>query len=602
MQEVLRKSGDSAMSSCETTLFTLVRMKQIHRYRLLWAGLVIALAWSVCRAEFAAPAEGPVAFRRDLVPLDSGAMSALSRHLTLLARTQPIASPAEQRTVAQLLALGQALDPGNGACRDLILACSKARHTPLKDPGSRNKSIEKIRELTNWLKSPEAGKHGQPLAACLEDILAAATTGKQANETGAWAGWVPELAAYEPKPKPPEVKPVAPPPPTPVPSSPPPPKIKLAQASVSTLAWKRTGEGMTSLWSTVDTSLTMTASLMENPANEFSIQIGPIGGPLDRTAKTIRTLLKKHHGDLPPGICVQISCKEFTSSAEAATALPSSASAAVLASAAITGDKPNAIILGRVDETGNLTLTRTFWNQLFSLQSGKGKRLVIPAAAADILPSLLALNKSDYFMDYEVLVARNFQELLELTANQPPKHVVEASAKFQAIRERQGNENVRAYVANHYVRQRLSELAQQAPYHASAAMLIMQGSGRRPSQISRIALTGELMRACNSLAWIPNSSWQELDKWNQPQFENALVAYRKNIEELSDKVSKSDKDLIGVADALIPQVREIERAIRDRGSYDAKMWAMWQARVSFIAPFRAFEKTLENEAKKLIQE
>ena len=92
-----------------------------------------------------------------------------------------------------------------------------------------------------------------------------------------------------------------------------------------------------------------------------------------------------------------------------------------------------------------------------------------------------------------------------------------ASAKFRVIRERMGNEEVRAYVANSFVRQRFGELAQEAPYHASAAMLLTQGSGQRPTVISRAVLTAELIRASNALSWIPKTQDRDFEAWEEDQ-------------------------------------------------------------------------------------
>ncbi len=208
-------------------------------------------AWAVCHAEFAVPAEGPVAFRRDRVPLDADTMSGLSRHLTTLARTQPMASPADRRTAAQLLALAQALDPGNAATRELLGNCRNGSHTPLQDPDGRGRSLAKIRQLAGWLKLPEAGGDGQALAGCLEDVAAASDPGQSSEalkETGAWAGWVPELAAYEARPK--MTEPAITQPTTESGR----PAIRLPQAAVGTFAWKKSGEREPAEWLLAPTS------------------------------------------------------------------------------------------------------------------------------------------------------------------------------------------------------------------------------------------------------------------------------------------------------------------------------------------------------------
>lgn len=556
------------------------------------------MAWAVCHAEFAVPAEGPVAFRRDRVPLDADTMSSLSRHLTTLARTQPMASPAERRTVAQLLALAQALDPGNAATRELLGKCRNGSHTPLEDPAGHGRSLAKVRQLADWLKLPEAGGDAQALAACLEDVAAASDPGQSAGarkETGAWTGWVPELAAYETRPKVTEAEPVITPPTT----KPSRPEVRLSQAAVDTLAWKKAEDKGSAEWLLAPSSLSMTTSLAEDPSSSLSIRIGSQDGPLDETARMIRNLLEKHHGDLPHGLRIRINCQELSSWREGGATLPSSAPAAVLASAAITGREPDAFVLGRVDENGALTLPRKFWDQLLALGPGNGKRLVLPASAAGLLPSLLAIGKPGIFMDYEVLLARDFGHMLDLTAKQPPEAVAAASAKFRVIRERMGNEDVRAYVANSYIRQRFGELAQEAPYHASAAMLLTQGSGQRPTVISRAVLTAELIRASNTLSWIPKTHDRDFESSEEDKLGKVQEAYRKRLDELAALAAKTDQDLLESARALQQPLRDIERALRGRGEYYLRMEAVWRAREIFSQQFEKLEQSLADEARKL---
>lgn len=557
------------------------------------------MAWGVCHAEFAVPAEGPVAFRRDRVLLDADTMAGLSEHLMTLARTQPMTSPAGRRTVAQLLALAQALDPGNAASRELMAACRNGSHTPREDPAGRSQSLEKIHQLVGWLKLPEAGAGGQALAACLEDVaVASGQASAESKELGAWSGWVPEVAAYEERPKVPDVRPARPRTIT----EPVIPAVRLPQAAVGTLAWKKSRDKAYPVWLPEPTSLSMNCSLASDPLSESSIRIGPREEPSGNTARMIGVLLENLHGDLPLGLRIRIHCKEFSSTPEAGAALPSNAAAAVLASAAITGRAPDAFVLGRVNENGALTLPRSFWDQLLALEPGDGKRLVLPAAAAGLLPSLLAIGKAGVFTDYEVLLARDFRELLDLTAKQAPAHVAAASAKFHTIRERMGNEDVRSYVANRYVRQKLGELAQEAPYHASAAMLLLQGSGQRPTTISRLVLTAELTRACSALSWIPQTVDRDLKLWEKDQIGKVLDDYRKRLDELAGLAAKTDQDLLESARELLPPMREIDRSMRDRGEYDLQLAARLLARDGFIEPLQTLESRLEAEALKLASE
>jgi hypothetical protein len=162
-----------------------------------------------------------------------------------------------------------------------------------------------------------------------------------------------------------------------------------------------------------------------------------------------------------------------------------------------------------------------------------------------------------------------------------------------------GSEEVRAYVANSFVRQRFGELAQEAPYHASAALLLTQGSGQRPTVISRAVLTAELIRASNALSWIPKTQDRDFEGWEEDQLGKSQDAYRKRLDELAELAAKTDQDLLESARALLQPLRDIDRALRGRGEYYLKMEAVWRARGIFSRQFSKLEQTLADEARKL---
>ena len=143
-----------------------------------------------------------------------------------------------------------------------------------------------------------------------------------------------------------------------------------------------------------------------------------------------------------------------------------------------------------------------FWDQLQALGKGRGQRLVLPATAADYLPSMLAMENPGFFHEYEVLLAENFQQLLDLTAKTPDEPLAESTVKFREFRERVGTQDVRQHLGNRLVRQRLGEIVQATPFHYSARMLLLQASGTRPTVVTRPVLASELRRAIEPMDWI----------------------------------------------------------------------------------------------------
>ena len=107
---------------------------------------------SLSAANFAPPAEGPVAFRRDQIPLDADSMTSLSHTLVTLVQTLDVTTAANRRTAAQMLALATALDPGNGRARNLIGDLQKNRPSEKSEAGEDQIASGKKRvwEMLEW--------------------------------------------------------------------------------------------------------------------------------------------------------------------------------------------------------------------------------------------------------------------------------------------------------------------------------------------------------------------------------------------------------------------------------------------------------------------
>ena len=297
---------------------------KFHVWRCL--GLCAIAATSALAENFAAPAEGPVAFRRDRLPIDVETMAMLSRQLSILARAYETDTAAQRRTVAQMLALATALDPGDASARDLIarFVGEKGRAATGKDVDQAEKARTRAWEILAWLESPEAGASARALAACLLDVLAAADpehpqaqAARAAGERGAWAGWVPKISAYE---APVIAKKVMPENPPAEPDRPE-PGFLLAAAQVSTPLWKQTQPPPLAAWALVPGPLEMTATTAlseDGKAPPFSLIFDKPGevSPLVILVPGLLRVLEKQHGTLPPGVVITIQSNALTASYE----------------------------------------------------------------------------------------------------------------------------------------------------------------------------------------------------------------------------------------------------------------------------------------------
>ena len=549
-------------------------LRNIHALRV--ATILVGMGTLLPAADFVAPAEGPIAFRRDKIPLDADTMASLSKQLETLAAAMDSSTAAGRRGVAQMLALATALDPSNASARELIAGFQNNIQPTPENPDQVAKCQAKIWQYLGWLETPEAGDQGKALAACLADVIAVSEPKHPrsqallaAGERGAWAGWIPSVSAYEAK----SLAKIDEPVPATDPSAIKTPEITLTKAEVFTPLWQKTGKDEAAKWIIAPSPLQMAAQKIPDEAGkpaEFSITIrsAPDVGGMQAIANSLRNLLKKQYGKLPPGWSVVITSEHLQKSTLAGKRQSISAAAAVLASAAITGREPDATIIGLVDENGAFKLPTGFWDQLVALDRGNGGRLVLPAAAAEYLPSLLALEKPQFFLDYEVVLASNFQELLELSAKIPNDAIGKTSAKFLEIRSKAGSQPVGQYVANSFIRRRLADLAQEAPYHYSARMLAIQGAGNRPTQVPKPVLLPELRRAIAPMEWIVKPG-EPLNLSITPtkidQLTQTYETCRVQVDHLERYVEKGDHDLFVRVKEMVAAIRPLERAARARG-------------------------------------
>jgi hypothetical protein len=281
-------------------------------------------------------------------------------------------------------------------------------------------------------------------------------------------------------------------------------------------------------------------------------------------------LLRKQPTKLPVGISVTLSGNALDESAMSKKRQSISAAAAVLASAAVTGRQPgNVTILGVLDASGAFKLSPGFWDQLKALKGGKGERLVLPTAAAEYLPAMLVLNQPEFFMKHEVLLASNFTELLDLTAEIPNETLAKVSAHFQECCKNSANRPLMPYLSDPIIRRRLEEIARLLPYHQSAKMLSIQVAAIRPQLLSRAVLAAELRSTTVPLRRLVNG----LGDAPYAQTVGKLIGKthdtcRDQVSVLSRMAGKQDQELIMAVKNTLPTVSNLERATKIYDSDD----------------------------------
>lgn len=139
------------MFACETARRWLDSEMRARDFRSLKvAGLLLVTGSLGFAGNFVMPSEGPVAFRRDRLPLDADAMKELSRELVTLAKGAEIKLAVGRRTAAQMLALSTALDPSNTEARELASQLQKDLGTTVTDPQEIEQSKTRIWQYLAW--------------------------------------------------------------------------------------------------------------------------------------------------------------------------------------------------------------------------------------------------------------------------------------------------------------------------------------------------------------------------------------------------------------------------------------------------------------------
>jgi len=549
-----------------------MKLAQILR---LTALILTSSTW-LAAADFVAPAEGPVPFRRDQIPLEVTKIAELSNQLESLVLGLDPDLIEHRRAAAQMLALATALDPANTSARQLIVDYQLGNPPPSPQAEEIPNAQTMIRQTKAWLESPEAGPSANALAHCLADVLAvsdprhpAAAASHAAAERGQWAKWVPSLAAYERK----EIAP-AETQETSVPYSSTP--IALPSAEVRSVLWtlpvlgNSERENVPSLISAV---LKVGAAPAEASLTGLGIRCEPASaGVTLGPAKIFQTLLQNQNPDTPLALQFTFSSPAFAEIIDRASPrlqFPRlqpgtvNAAAATLAHAAITGQMLDATIIGLLNEQGEFIPGEDFWDQLVALfqNPANGKRLVVPTATEPYFLAVLALENSKFFFDYEVVSASDFAELLASSTTPLAGHEAVASLKFQEIRGKSLDQATARYVSNPFVRRRLAELAAETPQHLSARMLSIQGAGQRPIHVHRQVLICMLRKALAPIGRFIKQHGRKYLQTNSPILRYP-EPFREALAKIEPYVEKSDLPLFTAAQEILTALRTVERASR----------------------------------------
>lgn len=531
-----------------------------------WLGWMLAMRLMTAGAAetpvpFVPPAEGPVPFRRDRLPLDTDTMSQLSHQVAMMALSGKGPAPEALRRVAQAGGLALALDPTNRPARDLLAAAEKGLPAGDADPQQLKTACERAWRTLEWLQRPEAGEDGQALAACVEDLLVAADPENPRSraheaEKGAWKDWIAPLSAFVPRGMP-EDGGV----PKTVPTAPPEPKVRkelvLTKAYVLTPLWLEEKDS-SPVCRLESISVEAAVAMGEAEAPLFSLSAEYPYRRLKETQAAVQGAMKDRLAEAAPDHLTLTLTLPGTMGSPRLNGASFSGAEVVLLDAVLAGKNPGAAVLAVVEKDGNLALPPRFWTTLRVLSREKGMRLVLPKQALEYLTAFLVLEQPDFFMANEILLAGNVDELRALAAGEPSGAVAEGLARFAEIRRVGAERPLGPFIATPAAQQRLNQVVAGLPGHVSARLLALQGSGNRPRFMPRKILAREIRDALE-----PIGSFGDKGLYEVPAAK--LEAVHKQVRELLDKmppyIEIRDRDLHKEAMAATDNLRSLATLI-----------------------------------------
>ena len=555
--------------------------------RSFFTAVIFTLIAGTLRAEpvFVPPTEAMPPFRRDKLPIDTDAMVSLSQTMTLLSRSVSMAEAPQLRAAAQALALALALDPANSAARDILSSISGRKSLGNPDPKDLTHAKDQVWQLNKWLASPEAGNDGNLLAALLGDAAAAldpehpaASEWSESGERGKWDGWVAPVTAFE-KRKPIEKPVIAinnPNSPKPVPNNKLSFELKSTSASIGAVLYDYQPNTDTFILGPVALSMEAKSNSVseegEQHRENLRIDVSCVEAVRwdvsEKVSKPILNALAELHNvdkNQLPQADIRISTGKAGTYSIRRNGEDMTGPGFILANSALTGIAPEAVFIGRFDsEAKKLKLPNFFWQKLTTLVNAPGGRLVVPAAAGEYLAALLAMEKPEFFMKYEVLLASSPEEAIRLCAMKPDPELAAILARFKEIKDKSDTAALGSYLDNVHVRKRLVEISQAAPYHLSAKLLAIQGAGSRPHFVEKKILAAEILAAFDPLNEYAEMNLLEMNKQKIDAMETALEVSRERLGGIERYAEMRDKELIKAPADVIIDLRMMIRVIRDR--------------------------------------
>ena len=537
--------------------------------------IMLVMTTGVSRAaEYIEPDHTTELFQLEKIPLPQHRMQQLGKSLIIIALRTHDGSPIHQQATARLLLLAMRLDPQNKRPQEISKALVAGKNPPASADHLITKCTADIQNLQSLLSKPQARAEANQLALYMKDACKTLRPDTSKHKDGAnWKGVLPALSAYKTPVKkipqaPIKINKASPPAPKPTQPKKSTPRLHLVVQSIHLpITIEKKNEDLEALLADDQDSdqdpekseeqetteageavkamtlASMTLKLSPCKAEEATtpfISLSHSDVAMPGLDPLLKQLIKSRHSSLPhfKGV-INFPDGSHGMGNQLALAGP----LALMLEASLTNSplRDDLCLLADINAKGAVIEPDNFWELLAALrQVSDGGRLIVSAASAEMMQQLLVFKEPDFFTRWEVLSASDIDQALAAAIQQSSADLSKASELFASFQDLSSKKTVIQLAADHNFRPALDEMVKLAPEHLSANMLLLQGSGKRPTHLSERALRLELRPLIDELNRVLQFQAEQPDS---DDLEKTYEQIGVKIEQLEPFVSRDDGPL-----------------------------------------------------------
>lgn len=542
----------------------------------------------------------------DRIPLDAPTITMLSQALSTIAQRDQILSPEQLRCNAQLIGLALRLDSRNEHAQQLDKALKKGKLKEFTSEGDLAAAYRRVGNVLCYLETKAAGFEANLLSDMMKDALVVAkkdleVVSDHVVKNDRWSGIVPLMASYkslaneavivskkekkramrlknrgviknerigsefeavqdnedikESKlPQYPDAYAML--------SS----ELKLLTMSrlfreenFSDIDFYRFYEHRAEIVS-VQLAIRSSEEAEVSFLNKAELEINTLSGDIRRASRT--ALEQLWSGDLPKANVEITLSHGYSELSESTVAAPM----VLMTHAALLGKelRDDVMVAFGLTTSGELIRPDTMWSNLKCLRASESKsRVLISHSSIGDFEQLNALGELGLLLRNEVIAVSNTREAFELACASDDEQVLVSSLYKEIQKVAPSGSNLRTFLANPFVRERLEQILEHQPNHVSAKILKEAGEDAAAVTIENRYFAMEMfdvLRNYSQLIRVENH--YEISSTLAYEVNEALAEELEEIELFLDDLQKV---VVEEVRALNAELRSLARSLKEKG-------------------------------------